>query len=283
MNESNPFAVIFAVTAILLLITVGFGLVAPSVYPDLVSNPMYKMPTLPTLQTGYARGNFTSSYAFDETHDVVAYYNYVDFNQFIPHKEAVIGRAVPPFPDYVVIQHEATSFSVIPTSEEEPFYYLNGKAIYHQNDNPENLLNRIVYTPTQLSGQEIINNRNGTTSTFIINKDDPNKFGWVDFTPLSGYSTLVDSWNNGNGFTVRIYSDSYTPPSWTEQLVAVLAFVGQLIGFFGQFVVWLFIMGGLLSSVLLGLSPALGGVVMALIGIIFIGSILMFLRGGSNK
>jgi hypothetical protein len=282
-NETNPFAVIFAVTAILLLITMSFAVVAPSLGLVDLNKPEYKMPDFPVLSTGTAMGNVSATWAFSETHDVVAYYNYVDYNSFNPKREVVIGRSIPPFPDYVVVQRPDTMLGFIPTSTEEPFYYMDGVAIYHEHNNAVDLANQLAYSPTQLSGQEIINNRNGTTSTFIVDKDNPNFVIYCQFSPLPGYSSLVNSWNHGNGFTVWLYGNSYQPPAWTDQVVALLSFVGQCIGFMAHFIFWMFLMSGLLISIILGVSAVLGAAVVSLIGIILVGSILMFLRGNSNK
>lgn len=278
MSNSNPFTIILVIAGLLIMVTMGFGIAAPSFgVPDVPP-----MPNFPTLPNAIAAGNYSATYAFSETHTVKAYYNYVDYSAFEPLKEVVIGRSIPPFPDYFVCQIPTTALWIIPSSRGEPFFYMTGEAIYYRDDSPTSLLNRAAYSPTQLSAQEILNNFNGSYSTFIVDKNDKEKTCFISFSPLPGFGDMANSWNVGNGFTVWLYGNAYTPPDWISQAGALLNFVGNVIGYFAAFAYWVFLISGVLGAVLFGISPTLGGALVVLVSILLVGAVLMFMRGSSG-
>lgn len=245
MSHNNPFEIVFVITAIMIVVGGAIGIIAPSLGATSVVAPT--MPSFPSLDV---QGNLTATYPFDETHNCTSGHtlSYTDFN---PDKQVVTsgtGIAIQ-IPGWLGLWWDT-----------EPSYYING-------------------TQTgALYAQTIVNNANGTSSYFIVHLGSNQYQAYVKVSPIAGYATLTDSWNIGHGFTVRIYGSVYTPLSWTDQASAYLTFAGSIIGYVLYFIWYMISIVGVLL-VLMGLSPVLAGGAVILAITLFIGSLLLFLRG----
>lgn len=240
----------------ILIVAPSFGITVP------------QAPVFPSLPDIGGQGNQSATFAFSETHDFVyssAVSTFLYFPSFTPDKRLEFDPGTFPNIESFTIQRYGTDW-IIPNWYREPLYYLN--------KSPVLLLN----------AQTIVNNFNGTYSTFQIDSD-PQYLDYVSFSPLPGFASMTASWNSGHGFRVWMYGNSYVPPSWTDQLSADLTFLGALVGYFIYFVAYLISVAGFMFS-LLGFVPALAGGIGLLITVLFAGSLLQFIRGigeGSNK
>jgi hypothetical protein len=265
MSDTNPFQVLFVITAIMLIVTGSFGIIAPSFGISVPASPTF--PSFPDLN---AQGSVNATYPFSETHNVttsgIGITGYGDsdpvyFNTFNPDKRVFFHlRAISG--SYVVVQRLGTNI-IIPWWYDEDIFFTNGTSIYP-------------------SPQTIVDNYNGTYSTFVVDQGNNEYEATLEFSPIAGYGNMADSWNTGNGFTLWIHGSAYAPADWLAQVSAYLTFIGAIIGYTLYFI-WYMIQMASALFVVIGLVPALAYGITALVIIILVGSILLFIRGGINK
>ena len=261
MSDSNPFQVILVITAIVLVVASGIGIIAPSLGVEVPTAPVW--PTLPDLSV---QGDLNETNPFNQSWPVDAVNNNVLYDEFSPDKSVFLSlRYGSTFKTFEFKRYGTVV--IIPWWYNEPIVELDGDPI-----------NAEYY----LTAQEIINNFNGTYSTYVIDSGNNLYECTASFYPLEGYSNMIDSYNTGGGFQVWMYGSAYALPDWTEQAAAYLGWIGALIGYFVYFVAYMVGMAGVMFT-LIGLSPELGAGIIILIITVFIGSLLMFLRGSSTK
>jgi hypothetical protein len=229
----------------MLLVASGAGIIAPSLGVTAPVAPIF--PSFPNLSS---QGNLTATFPFDETHNCTVGTStlYTDFNPDKSVEVSSSGLAIK-VPGFLGIFWNT-----------EPSYYINGTAT------------------GALYAQVVVDNANATGSFFIVDLGNLEFEAYIQITPITGYTTLLDSWNIGHGFTVRIYGATYQPPAWTDQAVAYLTFAGAIIAYI-LYYIWFMLSTLGLFFVLLGLSPAIGTGIIMLVTIVFIGAIILFIRG----
>jgi hypothetical protein len=266
MSDANPFQVIFVITVIMLMASATFAVVAPS-----LNIKVPKAPTFPIIPDLNAQGNQTAllggGWAFNETHQVSAWQD-VPFTSFHTHKHVITQSG---FDGDVFLFEREGSFIYIPMSFREPISRLDGTSI---SSGPS----------AALKVQMIVSSFNGSYSTFIIDDGNNAYMAYVSFSPLPGYGNMVDSWNSGHGFTVMMYGDAYQPLSWTDQVGIYLDWFASVIGYFVYFAAYIIAMAGLfLTFMTAGFIPnAVGSGIIILVSVVFVGSLLMYLRGNSG-
>lgn len=257
---------LMVITAFMLVTATAFGIVAPSLGIAVPEAPVF--PSLPDIG---GQGNQSATYPFSETHELVAGdgNTYVLYPSLTPDKRVgyeIYGTTI--FSSGVFVVQRFGTIFLIPYWYNEPIFYLNKTQISR-------------FTP-----QLVVDNFDGSYATFVVDSNNTGYQALVRFSPLSGYADMVSSWNVGHGFTVWLAAHEYTPPDWTEQVVADLTFLASILGYFVYFLAYLVSMASVLFSVI-GLVPALASGIVVLITIAFVGSLLMFIRGigggGSNK
>jgi hypothetical protein len=283
MSNLNLFEVLIVVTAFILISSTAFALVAPSMGFGLdVVKQQPKFPVMPDLN---ASGNQTAlvggGWAFSETQDIVGGAGHaVAFNSFNPKKQLQTAEIIPTlgflgsYQEGYRFQRWGTWF-IMPTWYNEPICLLNGSYPTEAGDDHYDI-----------SAQTILDNYNGTYSTFIIDNGNAQYMAYASFSPLPGYSDIASSFNSGHGFTVWVYGNAYAKPSWTDQVVNFLTWIGAMVGFFVAYAYWIALMAGLVVTALsAGFIPGMiGTVIILFVGIAFVGSLLMFIRGiGGNK
>ncbi len=278
---ANPFEIALVITAFLLIGSAAFGIIAPSFNIDVPDAPVF--PNLPDLSV---QGNLTGDYAFSETHDVIfdtgQLSGLVKFTTFSPDKQVITKLEGPSFwtapidvllstiglstvnlyPVYVVERYG--TFLIVPHWYNEPISFLNGTDISH------------------LTPQIIVDNYNGSYSNFVVDKGNNLYECFMSFSPLPGASSMAESWNSGHGFVVWLYGSAYSPPEWTTQAVAYLTWFGSVIAYFVYFIAYIIQLCAVLFTTL-GALPALANGIIILIVITFIGSLLVYLRGGGGN
>jgi hypothetical protein len=266
MGDTNPFEIIFAITAIVIIFMTCFALVGPSILGSLnvntanIDQVLNSAPKFPVLQNLNGKGN--------EAHEVKAY-DTVSFNTFIPSKQVAVVYGVISLDgtgDAYQVRRAGNILYIIPLWVNEPVYSVAFG----------NKLDQDYITTTS-----ILDNFDGANSTFNV---DPGTIyqAYIVFTPLAGYNGMIDSWNNGHGFTVQMYTSLAGSPSWTDQIGSFMSFLANIISYFVLYVIYTVEMMGI-AGTLLGLSPVIGGAVAVLVIILFGGSMLMFLRGSSGN
>jgi hypothetical protein len=267
--------------------------VAPSLGFD--TQAIKQQPAFPIFADLNYEGNLTAKesggWAFSETHQVTTANSPVKFNALNPWKEVSIN-APASVADFTFVR----GGDILPP--QEPIFYLDGTQI----NTPGAFQWPFTFPNTGPSAQDIVNNANGEImnpngtidytgnvvyqySTFIIDAKNNQYLAYVSFSPLPGYQTLVDSWNKGQGFTVWIYTNNYAPPSWETSVANDLVFAGGVIEYLVEYAGWIALMSGVMVTVLSkGFIPGqLGSAIIILVGVVFVGSILMFIRGNSGS
>lgn len=261
MSDTNPFQIIFVIIIVLSVSSGIFSIVAPSLSIKTPDPPSF--PNLPDL--GY-QGNISAPWAFNETHAVHVYdssYEIVIYSGFNPAKEVRFTVPSKIFTQALFV-YRYGSVVIIPWWYQEPLYYMDGGKIGN------------------LTPQIIVDSYNGTYSNFIV--DMGNKDGYeayMSISPLPGYSDMVSSWNSGHGYQIMLYGNEYSKPSWSDQIVAYLGWFGALLSYFVYFIAYMISMVGLMLTFLtFGFIPsAVGSIIIVLVTTLFIGSLLMYIRG----
>jgi hypothetical protein len=278
MEMPNPFALIFVLTAVMLVLSGAFYVIAPTFGVDVPVAP--KFPKFPNLD---AQGNqsVNATYPFDAIKSV----------QLVPAvkvqpvtvtfeegtntpKRATLEIDTFTLSGYFTFERYGTAF-IIPWWYRQPIFYTNGTEL----------------PLTTLNIQKIRDNYNGTCATFIIDKGNDQYERYVSFYPLPGYANIVESWNGinstmlGHGLQVRMYGFAYASPDWLTQIVAYLVFFASVIGCFVAYLGWLVtVLAAFIHVLSIGLIPSQVAYVLGiLVGILFIGSMLMFIRGSSGS
>jgi hypothetical protein len=270
MSNSNPFEIILVITGIMLMASATFAIIAPSLGIKVPTAPTF--PSLPDLDV---QGNLTlGTWAFGPETHVISLFGTsgeIKFTDFSPDKKIDLNFGGPwPFAPSLLPYFDFQRYGsalIFPWWYTEPISKLDGTSIGNY-----------------LNAQTIVNNYNGTYSTFIIDNGNKQYQAYVSFSPLPGYSSIVDSWNVGHGFTVTMYGNAYAPPAWTDQAVSYLTWFGSAVAYFVYFASYIIQMAGLLVTFFTaGFIPTgVGAAAIILVVLIFIGSILMFLRGSSG-
>lgn len=260
MSGNSPFSIIIVITGFLLVASIVCGFAAP--YLSVFANAdaqVPKQPVYPNFPDLSIQGNFSSTYAFDESH-IVADNGNTKFTAFQPDK-AVEYQWLSLNPHFTIERYGTDS--VVPWWYEEPVYYLDGS--------------KATLTPQAIIDAGI----DGEKAQFIVDGNSSKYGAFADFTPLTGYSTLNESWTTGHGFNLRMYGNSYADPDWITQAGAYLSWFGALIAYFLYFLGYMVLSAGYLFT-LLGVAPAISGGIIILVAVAFFGSILMFIRGNSG-
>jgi small-conductance mechanosensitive channel len=266
MGVSNPIEVIIVITFLVLVATAAVAIVAPSLGITVPDPPIF-----PTLEESNYAGNVSATWAFVESHPVIAF-STVKYAAFNPDKHVNVVHQGFTGQGYQV--ERWSPWWIIPNWIAEPVSTTSHVKI------PS--IPTIGTPSTIISTTLIISTYDGRNATFIVDDGNKQYMCYIAFSPLPGATTMQDSWNRLHGFNVLLYGNAYSPPSWTDQLAADLVFLGSLIAYCVYFIGYIIGMSSLLFE-LLGFSPVLAGGVVMLIFIAFIGSILMFFRGNSNK
>lgn len=270
MGSANLFEITLVITAFMLITSSCFGIAAPSFGVTVPSAPVF-----PVLADLGVNGNFSDTYAFVETKTVGAYD--VQFPAFVPDKNVKFDYDF--FDSSIQFFKIQRSGSILVTNiwYDEPIFYANGTTINQgtQTSWLYNALNEKTLTP-----QTIVDNYKAGQSLFIVDKGT-NYECYAAFSPLPGYSTMLSSWNEAKGFTLKLYGNSYEAPNWVDQVAAYLTWFGNIIAYLVYFIAYIIQIASVLF-VTLGLMPQLAAGVVILIIIAFIGSLLMFLRGNGG-
>lgn len=273
--SNNPFEILFVFTVTLLIASTMFGIAAPQLGIETPDPPVF-----PMLNDLSVRGNFSAEYAFDQTLAVGARNGLTEvrFDGFAPDK--IVKFVVSPIDNsvqYFLIQREG-SIVILNVGYDEPIAYLNGTLI---NSDLEQPWYYAPYKSTTLRPQTIVDNYDGTSSIFIVDPGNDKYECYASFTPLAGYSDMVSSWNEGRGFTLRLYGNAYEEPGWPDQVAAYLAWFASIIAYFVYFLAYMIQTAAVLFTVI-GLVPELAAGIVVLIMVVFVGSLLMFLRGSGG-
>ena len=253
MSHTNPFDVFFVMTVIVIVTVACIGVAGTSI-PGLVALP--SQPAFPTFPSINAQGNLTGAYLYTNSSNCYIGTSTV-FSDFSPIKQVVVSATG------ISIQRQGAVFLGLGTQwNTEPTSYLNGSLT------------------GPLTAQLIINNFNGTYSNFIVDYANNLYTAALLISPIGGYS-MSNSWNVAHGFYVTVESNAYVAPSWTDQAVSFLTFLGALVSYVFLFLYYLVLIAAAFVSLIM-VVPALGAVVV-LVGIIWIGSLLLFIRGGSTS
>lgn len=237
----------------------AFGIVAPSLGVQSVP----EAPTMPYLNDLNTQGNVSLDFAFDETKDVIAFQD-VTFTAFNPDKKVELNNGLVTnhgIGDGFKVRRVGSVFFI-------PIWYVEPlSTLQHQK-----LGNDAIMV------QEIQDLNTNETSTFIVDDGNKQYECFISFSPLAGYTTLLESYNIGHGFSVRLFGNAYGAPSWSDQLVNILGFLGSLVAYFVYFCGYIVLLLAVMFQIL-GLVGGIGAGVVILLGILFFGSLLMFLRG----
>lgn len=258
---NSPFPIVLVITGFLLIASVTAGVLAPYVGEALdIDLNIPEAPVFPNLPNLAVQGNFSVEFPFDETHQIYARGN-VKYTAFSPDKAIEFQSLTLFAPQYFTIERFGAD-NYIPWWYIEQVYTTHGQQVV-------------------LTAENIINAYDGSVSLFIVDYGSPYYEAYVAFSPLTGYSSIYESWNSGEGFTCRMYGQAYSEPDWLTSAGAYLGWFGSTIAYFVYFLAYIIVMAGTLFT-LLGLAPALSGGVIILIVIAFCGSILMFIRGSAG-
>jgi hypothetical protein len=280
MGMPNPFELIFVLTSIMLVLSGAFYIIAPTFGVDVPVAP--KFPQFPNLN---AQGNqsINATYPFDDIQTAQlapavkpqpVTLTFEDGTNTPKHATLNLDDLSFGLSGYFTFERYGTAI-IIPWWYRQPIFYTNGTEL----------------PLTTLNVQTISDNYNGTASTFIIDKGNNQYERYVSFYPMPGYANIVESWNGknstmlGHGFQVRMYGWAYASPDWLTQIVAYLTFFASVIGCFIAYLGWLIsVLAAFIHVLSIGLIPSQVAYIFGiLVGILFVGSILMFLRGGNNK
>jgi hypothetical protein len=279
MSDSNPFQIVFIVTAIVLMCMAGFAIVGPTYLKGLGINiSMPAPPKFPQLDDLSGQGNLSASYPFSETHSVIASNDQVTFSVFSPDKRVTLTHGTGE-DSFTVARYG--EWYIVPYWANEPFSDMNHNLLNNQGPVPA----LVPYVETDdhiLLVQTIVDYYNGTASEFIVDDGNAQYQSYIVFTPLPGYSNMVDSYNAGHGFTVWMFGSAFQPPSALDQAGSYLYFFAGIIAFFVLYAWYAVQMMGIAAQ-LLGLNPALTGGIVVLLIILFGGAMLMFFRGSSGN
>jgi hypothetical protein len=134
-----------------------------------------------------------------------------------------------------------------------------------------------------VSVQTIVDNYNGTYSTFIVDSNLQFR-AFASFSPLPEASgSMTDSWNTYQGFQLWIYTNTYSAPPLLDQIGSYLVFGANIILYFLNYAGYIITVMSF-AGTLIGLAPQVGAALMVLLIIMCGGSILMNLRGiGEDK
>jgi hypothetical protein len=281
VGSNNPFEVIFALTAIMLLVAGIVVVVAPAFLQTtyntdgsikaqvLFGQPYPQPPGVPQLQDINNAGNQTPSatWAFSEMHGVTQW-NTVKFASFNPPKQVAVKSGwvtSTGLNNGFTVERDGV-FLVVPYQVREPVVSMAG----------------IPLEQNVITLQQIIDAWNGSYSTFNVDPGNGQYQCFISFSPLPGTSSMQDSWNNHQGFQVWLYGNAYGAPTWMDEVSAYLTFGFQLIAYFILYGVYIFLLMGVFGA-FLHFNIAITGGVMVLVIIICGGSILMFIRGNSGS
>jgi hypothetical protein len=248
-GNNQLFNIVFTIAAIMLVLSASFAIGAPSVG---IQTPV--APTSPSFPGIDLSGTLNSSYTFDQTFNVTTSNSPQIYNSFEPDKKVYMV-----FNQGIQVVYASFIFDTM-----EPVYWLNGTKIPNWIDS--------------LTVTDVVANDDGLgNSTFIVDYGSANYEAYIEFTPIPGYASFVDSWNTGHGFQVRLYGDSYAEPDAIQQTIRYLSFIGAVIGYVFWYIFYIFQMLGLILTVL-GLSPVFAGITV-LITVLVIGALLIYLKG----
>lgn len=297
MGLSNPFEIIIVITGVILLTVGSFAIIAPSLvttttdkygiaHQTIYGADVPQQPILPQLANINSQGNLTrlaeGGWAFDESHDVnlgesVTYstFNPVRYVTEIHYELTGLWSPIISVESWIAGFTDAYKIVRDPwPGWGQPVWFADGSQVR------KTLFDAAVITP-----QDVIDNANTTsTSFFIIDKDNADGYSaYMEFTPVSGASTLEESWNSYHSFTIRLMGNDYAAPSWVDQAGAFLSWLANMIGFVVQYIWYLTQMSALLIVIITGISTVLAASIVVLILGAFIGAVLMYLRGSQDK
>lgn len=262
---ANPFNYIAIILAAVIITSGCVGVLAPELttwYPDvdIPANP--ELPVLDTLD--YQGSLNTTEYTFDETHNITFVETATLYSDFFPDKQVITYFSNNPLDTntYFMIQRWGEML-ILPGWVTQPLFY-----------DGINLAGNTIST-TQII---LLANEAQTVTTINIDKGNTEFEAWLDITPLDGYITLGDSMNTGLGLKFRIYGYAYMEPDWMDQASAYLSFIGGIIWYFLSYVVFMVAMLGVAFQ-FVGIVPAVATAISGVIIIVFVGSLLMFIRG----
>lgn len=261
--SNNPFSFIIVVTAVVLIASGAVGIIAPSFNVDVPKAPI--SPSFPDFKLV---GNFSEDNPFDQTRALTAENSKVGlfemmgglrFNAFQPWKVVIFHSGRWPIPDYFTIARSGYADWYM----DEPISFVNGSSV------------------TKLTPQLIVDNFDGYRSAFVVDRLNKEYEAFAEFTPLADYGSMEQSWNEGHGFTLRMYGKTYQSPDTLQQAGSILLWVGGIIIYIVYFFGYMISTAGVLFT-LLGVSPAISSGIVIILLITLVGSILMFLRGSSG-
>jgi len=287
---NDLFKVIFAITVIMLVASASFDVVAPSFHIK-VPEP----PTFPTFNSLDYQGNLTAAnsnftgpitpnnnpFPFSETKAVTMADADADtvnkiclFGVFYPQKGMYIIPSGSNY--YFIVQRAGSPWVTEPIYDDATGQNLGSFFDFESLDT--------VIGPT---AQQIVNDFNGTYSTYTVDIGNNQYQAWISFYPLPGATSMVDSFNRLNGFQVWMYGYVHGTPGWLDQITNDLNWLGSVIGFFISFAIYL--AGASIAFTTFITSPifgayaqGVGAAIVILVAIVFIGALLAFLRGGGS-
>lgn len=261
----NPFSLIAVILAAVIITSGCIGVLAPELTTFFPSVTIPENPELPVLATlDYQGTHNTTEYTFDETHNITLAEAATAFNSFLPDKQVVAFYAVNPLDTntYFTIQRWG-EILIIPTWVNQPLFYdgveLAGAAV----------------STSQLI---LLSNTEQNLTTLTIDQGNTEFEAWLDVTPLEGYTTLAESMNTGLGLQFRIYGYAYLEPDWADQASAYLSFIGGIIWYFLSYLVYMVAMMGVMFQ-FVGVVPVVATAISGVLIAVFIGAVLMFIRG----
>jgi len=284
----NPFAIIFVFAIIVFMAVGGFSVIAPSfVTTDKQGNEYLNgveipaKPSLPTLSLGNYRGNQSAGATWAFGPDIIYVPKDSKLSMFIPPKycfpwygrASILGSG--PIEGFQFERDGQYFFDAIPYKNNEPISDSSGNLI---NQNGILTVQQII----EYTGDAAIPHGGSTAdANFIIDNGNPQYMAYASFSPLPGASNMAQSWSQYGGFTLSMYGNAYQAPSWTTQLVTFFVFLGDLILYAIDALVYIVAMAGVMTA-LLGIYPAVGETVLILVAILLVGSIIMFIRGSGG-
>lgn len=298
MGLPNPFVIVIVTTGIIMMVVMGFSIIAPSltteytdqygkVHRTIYGQEVPIQPDPPKYTNINNQGNLTrlamGGWAFDENHTVYVG-NSVTYSTFNPikyvteiHYEATRHESMHDIPS---VQATIDGFNDAYIVSRDPWPGYTQPIWFADDSKARSTWSYAgIITP-----QDVIDNANTTTTSFfIIDKDNADGYSaYMEFTPVSGASTLQDSWNSHHGFTVRIMGNDYATPSWMEQAGAFLSWIAEIIGFVVQYIGYITAISAVLITVITGINPTIASAIIVLIAGAFIGSVFAFLRGSGG-
>jgi len=298
LGDSNPFHILLVVTVLILMATSIFAIAAPQFgFNSSVIKQQPQFPSFSFSSEGNPQANSMGQFAYNETHQIVGNGQTVYFKTFTPDKQIQSITLLPELGifgsyqgGYRFLRYATWGWANEPVTDLEGNYLnaVNTFGADHFSIPAQTIVddeNGVIMKWNDTIKAAYENQTFGVYSTFIIDNNNPQYMAYVSFSPLPGYHDLTTSWNVGHGFTVWVYGNAFQKPAWTDQVVDFFLFLGDVIGFFVGYVYWIAQMSGLMVTFLsAGFIPAaLGSALIILVGILFLGSLLMFIRGNSGS